>query len=180
MTMPGTGSQRIAADFDIKPHAYDPVAQPELFEGVRTRRIFAFLVDLLMITVPLMLFAVFILMFGLVTLGLGWFLFALFSPIAVIWALLYYGFSFAGPASATVGMRMTGLEMRTWYGAPAYFVLGAMHAVGYWLTVSFLTPFVLLVSLFDGRKRLLHDMLLGTVVINNAERTSRLRGHRGV
>ena len=60
-------------------------------------------------------------------------------------------------------MRMMDIEMRTWYGAPAYFVLGAVHAVVFWLTVSVLTPFVLLVCLFNERRRLLHDILLGTV-----------------
>ena len=59
------------------------------------------------------------------------------------------------------------LEMRTWYGAPAYFVLGAVHAIVYWLTISFLTPFILLVAFFNERRRLLHDMLVGTIVINN-------------
>ena len=72
----------------------------------------------------------------------------------VIWALVYYGLTLGSPASATIGMRMMDIEMRTWYGAPAYFVLGAVHAVVYWLTVSFLTPFVLLVCLFNDRRRL--------------------------
>jgi uncharacterized RDD family membrane protein YckC len=67
------------------------------------------------------------------------------------------------------------LEMRTWYGASAYFVLGAVHAVAFWFTVSFFTPFVLLVAFFNERRRLLHDILLGTVVINNAARASMLR-----
>jgi uncharacterized RDD family membrane protein YckC len=43
------------------------------------------------------------------------------------------------------------------------------------LTVSFLTPFILLVAFFDDRRRLLHDMLVGTVVINNAARAQSLR-----
>ena len=60
--------------------------------------------------------------------------------------------------------------MRTWYGAPCYFVLGAMHVVLYWVSMSLLTPFVLLVGLFNPRRRLLHDIVLGTVVINNPER----------
>jgi uncharacterized RDD family membrane protein YckC len=75
-------------------------------------------------------------------------------------------------------MRVTDLEMRTWYGGPAYFVLGAVHAVVYWLTVSFLTPFVLIVAFFNERSRLLHDMLVGTVVINNPNRAQALRGAR--
>ena len=72
-------------------------------------------------------------------------------------------------------MRVVDIEMRTWYGAPCYFVLGAVHAIMFWLTVSFLTPFILLVGLFNDRRRLLHDMLVGTIVINNEARASALR-----
>jgi uncharacterized RDD family membrane protein YckC len=178
MSMPNTEPRRIGINVDLRPHAYDPVANPELFEGVRTRRIFAFLIDIVVMTVPLAFFAIFIFVFGLVTLGLGWFLFALFGPIAVVWALLYYGLTLGGAHSATIGMRMMDIEMRTWYGAPAYFVLGAVHAVGYWVSVSFLTPLVLLVALVNDRKRLLHDVVLGTIVINNPERAGMLRGRR--
>jgi uncharacterized RDD family membrane protein YckC len=68
-------------------------------------------------------------------------------------------------------MRVMDLELRTWYGAPGYFVLGAMHAVLFWVSISFLTPFIVLVGLFNGRRRLLHDIVLGTVVINSFART---------
>src|SRR5204862_3648091 len=119
--------------------------------------------------------AFFILILGFVTFGLGWVLYALLWPAAVIWAISYYGLTFGGAASATIGMRVMDLEMRTWYGAPCYFVLGAVHAVVYWVTVSFLTPFILLVALFNDRRRLVHDMLLGTIVINNEARASALR-----
>jgi uncharacterized RDD family membrane protein YckC len=79
------------------------------------------------------------------------------------------------PASATVGMRVMDLEMRTWYGSPAYFVLGAVHAIVFWISVSFLTPLILLVGFFNERHRLLHDILIGTVVINNPTRAQALR-----
>ena len=81
-----------------------------------------------------------------------------------------------GPRSATLGMRLMDLEMRTYYGAPAYFVLGAVHAVFFWLSVSALTPFILLVCFFNERRRLLHDILLGTVIVNDARRLAMLRG----
>jgi len=178
MTMPESGPRRIGLNVEIKPHAYDPATHPELFEGVLARRVVAFLIDLMIITVPLIFVAIFIFMFGLVTLGLGWFLFFLMSPIAIIWALVYYGMTFGSPASATIGMRMVDLEMRTWYGAPCYFVLGAVHAIAYWLSVSFLTPFILLLGLFNDRRRLLHDMAVGTIVINNEARASALRNVR--
>ena len=154
-----------------QPHAFDPLLHPELFRGVLTRRVFAFLIDLVVLSIPVVLACVFIAVFGVVTLGLGWVLFWLVSPASVIWALVYYGASLGGPHSATLGMRVMDLQLRTWTGAPGYFVLGATHAVLFWLSVSFLTPLVLLVGLFNGRRRLLHDIILGTVVINSSVRT---------
>jgi len=158
-------------DSGVQPHAFDPWAQPELFRGVLTRRVFAFLIDLVVLSIPVILGYAFIAVFGLITLGLGWALFWLAWPATVIWAIVYYGASLGGPHSATMGMRVMDLELRTWYGAPGYFVLGAMHAVLFWVSVSFLTPLVLLVGLFNGRRQLLHDLLLGTVVINSSVRT---------
>jgi uncharacterized RDD family membrane protein YckC len=160
---------------DIKPHAYDPMAQPELFEGVLARRVVAFIIDFIVISIPVVLAAMFIFAFGIVTLGLGFALYWLLPTATVIWAIVYFGATLGGPRSATIGMRVMDLEMRTWYGAPGYFVLGAVHAIAYWFTVSFFTPFVLLVAFFNERRRLLHDIMLGTVIINNATRASRLR-----
>ena len=159
------------SDGGVPPHAFDPWTQPELFRGVLTRRVFAFLIDLVVLSIPIILVCMFIAVFGVVTLGLGWVLFWLVSPASVIWALIYYGASLGGPHSATLGMRVMDLELRTWYGAPGYFVLGAMHAVLFWISVSMLTPLVLLIGLFNSRRRLLHDMILGTIVINSSVRT---------
>ena len=158
-------------DGGVQPHAFDPVTQPELFRGVAIRRVFAFLIDLMVISIPVILGYLFIAVFGLITLGLGWALFWLAWPASVVWAIVYYGASIGGPHSATVGMRVMDLELRTWYGAPGYFVLGAMHAVLFWVSISFLTPLVVLVGLFNGRRRLLHDIMLGTVVINSSVRS---------
>jgi uncharacterized RDD family membrane protein YckC len=152
----------------IPPHAFDPDLHPELFRGVLTRRMFACLIDLVVLSVPVILACIFIAIFGVVTLGLGWALFWLVSPASIIWALVYFGSSLGGPHSATLGMRLMDLELRTWYGTPGYFVLGAAHALVFWMSISFLTPLVLLVGLFNGRRRLLHDILLGTVVINSS------------
>ena len=173
--MTNSGPSQIGVSFDAKPHAYDPVANPELFEGVLLRRVAAFIIDLIVIAIPLVLATIVIFVFGLLTLGLGWALFWLLSPGSVIWALFYYGLTLGSPASATLGMRAMGIEMRTWYGGPLYFVLGAVHAVVFWVSVSVLTPFILIVGLLNGRKRLLHDMLVGTVLINNPARSASLR-----
>src|SRR5215470_2823476 len=173
--MTDSGPRPLGVSIEPKPHAYDPFVNPELFEGVLARRLIAFVIDVVIIAIPPIFAALFIFVVGLVTLGLGWFLFWFWWPATVIWALCYYGLTFGGAASATLGMRAVDLEMRTWYGAPAYFVLGAVHAVVYWISVSVLTPFILLVGFFNTRRRLLHDILVGTVLINAPSRASVLR-----
>jgi len=176
----GGGQTAWRSDGGVPPHAFDPDLQPELFRGVLTRRVFAFLIDVVVISVPVILGYIFIAVFGLITLGLGWMLFWLAWPATIVWAIVYYGASIGGPHSATLGMRAMDLELRTFYGAPGYFVLGACHAVLYWVSMTFLTPAVLLVGLFNGRRRLLHDMVLGTVVINSSVRTEVAPARGGV
>lgn len=173
--MAETGPRKYGIPFDVAPHVYDPAANPELFEGILARRVIAFLIDVVIIAAPMVLAALFIFIFGIITLGFGWALYFLYYPAGVLWALFYYGLTLGGPHSATVGMRVMDIEMRTWYGAPAYFVLGAVHAVLYWISVSLLTPLILLLALFNDRRRLLHDILLGTVIINNPYRAEAMR-----
>lgn len=173
------GTPRGARNFDAfdgpRPDAFDPATQPEYFEGVLSRRVFAFFIDAMLIIGPIVGLAVFIFMFGIVTLSLGWMLFPILGPALVVWALAYNAMTLGSPASATIGMRLMDIEMRLWYGAPAYSLLGAVHIVLFWVSVSALTPLVLLVALFNGRRRLLHDFLLGTVVVNNEMRADSLR-----
>jgi uncharacterized RDD family membrane protein YckC len=172
MSCAATQSKGLTMSYSGSTHSgippFDPWLQPELFRGVLTRRVFAFLIDLVVLSIPVILAYIFIAVFGLITLGLGWVLFWLAYPASMIWALVYYGASLGGVHSATLGMRVMDLQLRTWTGAPGYFVLGASHALLFWLSVSFFTPLVLLVGLFNGRRRLLHDIILGTVVINSS------------
>ena len=62
------------------------LADGRVFRGVLTRRAFAFLIDLVVLSVPVILVYLFIAVFGLITLGLGWALFWLAWPASVIWA----------------------------------------------------------------------------------------------
>ena len=94
----GSGPSGNGISADLRPHAYDPTTYPELFEGVLARRVVAFVIDLIVIALPLIAAAMFIFVFGLITFGFGWALFWLLSPASVIWALFYYGTS---PCSKT-------------------------------------------------------------------------------
>ncbi len=157
-------SAETSAEYD-RQDAFDPVSNPDLFSGVRSRRIFAFLIDVVIIALLTFAAGIVVFFLGVFTLGLGFLLYAIL-PTAV--ALLYVAFTLGGPQAATPGMRALGLEMRLWYGARPYPLLAAIHALLFWFSISLLTPLVLLVSLFSDRKRLLHDIILGVVVINSA------------
>jgi uncharacterized RDD family membrane protein YckC len=153
---------------------FDPVRNPELFSGVRSRRIFAFFIDVIVIALLTFGAGVVVFFLGVFTLGLG---FLLYGILPTTVALLYVAFTLGGPQASTLGMRAMGLEMRLWYGAKPYPLLAAVHALLFWFSISLLTPLVLLVALFSDRKRLLHDLILGTVVINSAYHQTYSRTH---
>ena len=138
--MPQTEPKRIGVSIEVKPHAYDPRANPELFEGVLARRVVAFLIDLHPRDSGRASWRCSSSSSASSRSAWAFLFLRLLSPAIVLWALFYYGLTFGSPRSATIGMRVMDIEMRTWYGAPAYFVLGAVHAVVFWLTVSVLTP----------------------------------------
>jgi uncharacterized RDD family membrane protein YckC len=144
--------------------AFDPAAHPELFDGVLSKRIVAIIIDAILIVALMIPAALVVLVLGVVTLGLGW---LLFGPLFALVALGYVAFTLGGPASATIGMRMAGLEMRTWSGAPMFALLAVIHALAFWFSIGLLTPLILLVGLFTPRHQLLHDLLIGTVVVNS-------------
>src|SRR4029079_10356740 len=94
MSYSGSGNSGGGAwrnDGGAQPHAFDPLLQPELFSGVLFKRSIAFLIDLVVLAIPVVLGYIFIGVFGLVTLGLGWALFWLAWPASVVWAIVYYG-----------------------------------------------------------------------------------------
>ena len=146
-------------------YAYDPDAYPDLFDGVLSKRVVAFVADAIIIVLLMIPAAFVVFILGIVTLGIGWFLYgALFAIVA----LGYIALTLGGINSATVGMRWAGIELRTWNGGPCFPLLAVMHALIFWFSVGLLTPLVLLVGLFTRRRQLLHDLLLGTVVVNSA------------
>jgi uncharacterized RDD family membrane protein YckC len=143
----------------------DPIAFPWRYHDVRRKRMVAFCLDFLIVCVLTVVASGIVLLLGLLTFGLAWMLFGGIFPTI---AILYTALTISGPRRGTLGMRAAGLEMRMWYGEPVSFIVACMHIVFFYLSVTFLTPFILVVSLFDSKKRLLHDLVLGTVVCNDA------------
>ena len=150
---------------EIRPDqfVYDPDRQPDLFEGTLSKRIVAFIIDAVLIVALLIPAGLLVLILGFVTLGIGW---LLFPPLFAIVALIYIGLTLGGRGSATPGMWLVGVEVRTWSGQKVFPLLAVMHALLFWFSIGLLTPLVLLVGLFTRRRQLLHDLLLGVVALN--------------
>ena len=169
--MPGTARKwglAVTADFDFSARAYrdtrmpDPAAFPEVYEGVLWRRVAAYLVDLLCIGILAVevwiVFAVlWLLSFGLLG-PLLWFLFGL-MPLA------YHALLLSGARSATLGMRVFDLELRSVSGERPRFPQALVQTALFYITVGVTGSLILLVALFNRRRRALHDFLAGTLMV---------------
>ena len=146
-------------------NAYDssmPRYMDHAFDGVLTRRVLAFVIDYLLVLVLLVPAWVILFVFSILTLGLGFYLF----PVSFfIVAGLYFALTLGSSSQATPGMRMMDLTMLRDDGRRIDFSIALVHVVAFWVINSLLTPFLLLAGLFTSRKRLIHDMLLGTCVM---------------
>jgi uncharacterized RDD family membrane protein YckC len=126
--------------------------------GVRTRRILAVCIDFVLVS---LLVAVLWIISIMLTFGLALFF---LPPIYPFVAFFYNGLTVSGSRMATPGMRAMDLEMRMQdTGARVPFINAAVQAVLFY--VSWFFPPILLVSLVDGEKRCLHDIIAGVVVV---------------
>lgn len=142
--------------------AHAPELHPALYESVLRRRAIAFVLDMAVLGLLTFVAGFVVTMLGLVTFGLGWLLYPTLLPVIV---LGYAGWG-AARFSATPGMRLLGLTMRGWTGGAVDALIGALHALLYWVSVGILTPLATLLGLFNPRKRLLHDIVAGVVVMD--------------
>ena len=146
----------------IQPHAFNPVTQPQLFDAVIRKRCFAFIIDVIAIGILWVMAIAVVTVLGILTLGLGWLLFGLVFPAV---GLGYNAFTIGGPKSSTIGQRVMGLTVPMWFGGKVTPLVAAFHALLFWFTLVIFFP-LLLWAFFDPRKRCLHDILAGVVVIN--------------
>jgi uncharacterized RDD family membrane protein YckC len=140
-----------------EPVFVEPQLPAVALASVRTRRIVALGLDLILVSIlSLSLWlALLFLTFGLSLLIL--------PPLFPAVAFFYNGLTISGYRMATPGMRAMDLEMRLTSGARVPFLNAAVHAVLFYVSTMF--PPVFLVSLVSANKRCLHDMLAGVVVI---------------
>jgi uncharacterized RDD family membrane protein YckC len=139
----------------------DPFAAPANYRGVLVRRVFAYWVDLFCIGLLVAFAWLALWILAIVSLGL-------LSPLLLILGLipvLYHTLTIGGPHSATPGMRLTGVEVRSWTGERPSYLQAFVQTVLFYVTVYPTWSLILLVALFNERRRTLHDILAGTLVI---------------
>lgn len=145
--------------------AFDAVLDnPALYDGVRTRRVIAFFIDYAIVTLLMLPATILVAILGLATLGLGWLLFGILVPLV---ALSYVWATMGGAHQATLGMRAMQIRLEREDGGQVDGMLAVVHSVLFWAANAILTPLILLATLFLERKRTVHDLLLGTVIIRS-------------
>jgi uncharacterized RDD family membrane protein YckC len=132
-----------------------------LTQGVMTRRVFAWFVDLLLLALILVVLWVIFMLFGLLTLGLG---FPLLGALPFV-PFCYHVLFLAGPGSATPGQRTLGLLARRNedFGRPTA-LQAVISTIVFYLTLA-TSGLLLLVALVTFRHRTLHDLVSGLVVV---------------
>jgi uncharacterized RDD family membrane protein YckC len=146
-------------------HDTQNVIEDVRLDGVRTRRVYAFLIDALIVFLLSIPVSIVIFLLGIVTLGIGFFLYAIMFPVL---AITYVAYTMGGEDQATVGMKENDIYLSRLDGGKIDPITAIVHSVLFWAGNAILTPLVLLVTLFSDRKRTLHDLLLGTVVLRRS------------
>jgi uncharacterized RDD family membrane protein YckC len=141
----------------------DRLADPNYYRNVLWRRMFAHVVDTLIVALVMAPVLVGLLLTAIVTLGLIGIPLALaFIFVRAVYYIVYTG----GAKSATPGMRLLGIELRAIDGGRPGYLQSAVRTLLYYATLAVFTPLILLVIPFNRQRRGVHDFLSGSVVVN--------------
>jgi uncharacterized RDD family membrane protein YckC len=137
---------------------------PYVSAGVLPRRFFALILDFFIIGIIFWVAALFIVIFGIFTLGIGWLAFHVLPALPFAYYTLL-----VGGAGATPGQRVFGLAVRQ-EGSLARPSLAQAFVWSLLLSLSFAfacIPF--LVALLNPRHRATHDILSGLVILSTRQ-----------
>jgi uncharacterized RDD family membrane protein YckC len=129
--------------------------------GVMSRRCVAWVFDIFLIALLVWVLWWILVMFGLLTFGLG---FGAMSILPFV-PFCYHFLSLLGSSGATPGQQMMGLTVRRDFDLGPPTGLQALASVlVFYLTLA-TSGLLLLVALFTRRHRALHDLVSGLVVV---------------
>ena len=135
----------------------DPDRQPQFYSGVTSKRLVAWIIDMILIIGVCVLI-------GVMTVFVGFF----FWPLLVLVVGFFYRVATITSGSATWGMRFTGIELRTQDGALFDGQMAVMHTAGYTLSMAlFPLQLISVILMLTGRRgQGLTDNFLGSVAVN--------------
>ncbi len=156
----------------------DPHTAPELFEGVLVRRSLAYLIDLAILGIMTITITLVGLAAGVATLGLAIPGLILAIPLAIV---LYYAATLGSSRRATIGMSIMDVVLTPARGQPLNGWQAFLHPLLFWISCWVFLPFSLLFALFTPRRQMLHDLVMGTLMVRRSpmERHWRRHGRMG-
>ncbi|HEY0918711.1 RDD family protein [Devosia sp.] len=154
----------------------DPASAPELFEGVLTRRVIAFVIDSAIMTAMTVALSIVGVVAGFLTFGLAW----VALPFVIVFVLLaYYAVTLGSHARATIGMAAMDLVLTPTRGAPLDGWRILIHPLVFWITVWIAWPFSLLIALLTPRREMVQDLVTGTLMLRRSPMQRHWRGQAG-
>lgn len=141
----------------------DPLSHPEYYDGVPLKRVFAYLIDVVLIAILVGVVAVGFIVLGILSFGL---LLPVLWPLLGLVPIAYHTLLIGGPDGATLGQRWMGLEVRSITGARPNYLQAFIQTALFYVSVALTSFLILLVVIFTDRNRAVHDFLAGTVVVN--------------
>lgn len=152
-------------DFAARPELPNPTTAPELFEGVLSRRVIAYVIDLVMIGIITLVLGFAGLILGFFTFGLAWAALVLVVPASV---LIYYAVTLGSHRRATWGMQMMDIVLTPARGQPLDGWMAILHAALFWATFWIAWPIAVLFPLFMPRRQMLHDLVVGGLMVRRS------------
>ncbi|HEX9462571.1 MAG TPA: RDD family protein [Alphaproteobacteria bacterium] len=128
--------------------------EPVRLRGVLWRRSFGYLVD------------------GCIIAVMSWIVLLFLAPVwPVVFTLIplaYHTLLIGGPRSATLGQRLFDVEVRRVDGGRPTHLQAFVQTVIFYVTAGMTSGLILIVPLFNRRRRALHDVLAGTLTLRRS------------
>ncbi len=139
----------------------DPETQSEFYADVPMKRLFAWIIDMVLIGILCVLILPFTAFTGI-----------FFFPLMLLVVGFAYRVVTLAGGSATLGMRLMGIELRDQSGDRFDLAQAFLHTLGYSVSLSFpiLQVISIVLMLTSSRKQGLTDHVMGSVAINRAAR----------
>ncbi|WP_373085079.1 RDD family protein [Sneathiella sp.] len=137
------------------------IFNPDHYESIRLRRIFAYAIDVICIAILTVIATVVATLLGIISFGV-------LTPLLILCLALiplaYNTLFIGGSWQATPGMRFMNVRMEMMNGGAPDYITAFLQVALFYFSIAVTSSLILVVALFNPRGRCLHDYLVGTVI----------------